>query len=148
MIPISFPNWDDDDDTTGNADIAELLRKFSISRSNVDARFLTELARLRISWRSASAESRTSLHPFDSKVNALVEDSIIDRDEEEEEEENVIPVVVDGGGDWLSLAMILGFLVTRRFREGVSYDFSTEKKKGGNTRVRNGRLRLIWMSLF
>ena len=99
MIPISLPNADGDDDTTGNADIAELLRKFSISRSNVDARFLTEFARFRISCKSASAESRTSLHPFESSENALVEDSIIDRDGEEEEEENVIPVVVGDGGD-------------------------------------------------
>ena len=96
-----MPNADEgDDDTTGNADIAELFRKFSISRSNVDARFLTEFARFRISCKSASAESLTSLHPFESSENALVEDNIIDRDgEEEEEEENVIPLAVDDGGD-------------------------------------------------
>jgi len=102
MIPISFEEDDADGEPTGNADLAELLRKFSISLSNVDARFLTELALSRISCKSASAESHTSLHPFDKNDNAFVEDNVIERDEEED-----VPVVidVDDGGIRVSFTM-------------------------------------------
>jgi hypothetical protein len=48
------------------------LKKFSISRSNELAKFLNELARALISWRSASAESRTSFHPREIKEKAVL----------------------------------------------------------------------------
>ena len=48
------------------------LKKFSISRSNELAKFLNELARALMSWRSASAESRTSFHPRESKEKGVL----------------------------------------------------------------------------
>lgn len=56
---------------TENAE-AELM-KFSISRSNDVARFLNESALFFINLRSASAESRTSLHPRERNENAFAE---------------------------------------------------------------------------
>ena len=47
------------------------LKKFSSSRSNNVAKFLNKLARWRMSWISASAESRTSRQPLDMKEDAL-----------------------------------------------------------------------------
>lgn len=53
---------------TLKADLEAELRKFSSSRS---ARFLKELARFLSSWRSASAEERTSRQPLDMKEKAF-----------------------------------------------------------------------------
>jgi hypothetical protein len=57
---------------TENDAIEAELKKFSISRSNELAKFLNELARALISWRSASAESRTSFHPREIKEKAVL----------------------------------------------------------------------------
>lgn len=61
---------------------AELRRKFSNSRSKEVARFLKEVARARISWRSAPAESRTSRHPRERKEIAFsaVADDVVGGD--------------------------------------------------------------------
>lgn len=53
---------------TLKGDLEAELRKFSSSRS---ARFLKELARFLSSWRSASAEERTSRQPLDMKEKAF-----------------------------------------------------------------------------
>lgn len=47
------------------------MRKFSSSRSNEEARVLKEFALSFINWRSASAESLTSLQPFEMKERAF-----------------------------------------------------------------------------
>ncbi|KAK7848766.1 hypothetical protein CFP56_004439 [Quercus suber] len=65
---------------TENEVVAE-LKKFSSSRSNDIAKFLNVLAWWRMSWISASAESRTSRQPLDMKENAL---------EFDEEEDDVV----------------------------------------------------------
>lgn len=71
-------DWDADENDEGDhaaapgteKDDAE-LRKFSSSRSKEVASCLKELALARINRRSASAESRTSLHPLDMKEMAF-----------------------------------------------------------------------------
>ncbi|KAK7845066.1 hypothetical protein CFP56_010021, partial [Quercus suber] len=65
---------------TENEVVAE-LKKFLSSRSNDIAKFLNVLAQWRMSWISASAESRTSRQPLDMKENAL---------EFDEEEDDVV----------------------------------------------------------
>ncbi|KAK7855133.1 hypothetical protein CFP56_029372 [Quercus suber] len=65
---------------TENKVVAE-LKKFSSSRSNDVAKFLNVLARWRMSWISASTESRTFHQPLDMKENAL---------EFDEEEDDVV----------------------------------------------------------
>lgn len=56
---------------TEKVDLEAEVRKFSSSRSNEEARVLKEFALSFINWRSASAESLTSLQPFEMKERAF-----------------------------------------------------------------------------
>lgn len=56
---------------TEKVDLEAEVRKFSSSRSNDEARVLKEFALSFINWRSASAESLTSLQPFEMKERAF-----------------------------------------------------------------------------
>lgn len=56
---------------TAKVDREAEVRKFSNSRSKEEARVLKDLALSFINWRSASAESLTSLQPFVMKESAF-----------------------------------------------------------------------------